>query len=67
MTGQMVGTCINCGKPDDDSYKAVSWVPPGGGASVWAIVSAHIECLTLVQCEQVLADVWGPNGNKETK
>lgn len=32
-----------------------SWVPPGAGRTIYAIVSAHISCMGVLQLQQVLA------------
>ncbi len=60
----MSSICVMCKKellPEEsmkDGRPAIcAWVPPGAGKSVYAIVSAHIACMGVVQLQQAVKSI----------
>lgn len=55
-----MSTCLVCNKEITDGEYMVNgkaavcaWTPPGAGKSVYAIVSAHLNCMTVDQLQQM--------------
>lgn len=54
------GACVVCGKEaeaaigPDGRVTIAAWIPPGGGTSVYAIVRAHLKCMSVDQLRQAI-------------
>lgn len=58
-----MSTCVLCKQPIvngefmiDGRPAVCGWVPPGAGKSVYAIVTAHLHCMGVLQLQQFLTD-----------